>query len=183
MTDQELLYLEVKKINNEEIKRFVTEALKKVDRQFWLIPASSTGKYHPKQSNGKGGLVRHILAALYFAHEFFYNYPVTEDQKDVVVGALLLHDIGKSMNEPHDIVAATNLRRLANKYITDNIADLISCVRWHMGPWSTGSTMCHIDERGGKEWPQDFTMLEQIVHLSDYAASRKRVNLTKLGEL
>ena len=146
--------------------------------KFWTIPASSSGKYHPEQSRGEGGLVRHILGTLYFAREWFEVYSATQVEKDVVIAALILHDIGKTMHEPHDIVGAQALRW--DKSEEPMIQLAISGVRWHMGPWATGSTKCHPDEQGPRKFPEDFSRIEQIVHLSDYATSRKRVNLTKL---
>lgn len=179
MNERELLYEHLTLIKNPELREWVKTQLDKQDEKFWLIPASSSGKYHPEQSRGEGGLVRHVLGTLYFAREWFEVYSADLVEKDVVIAALMLHDIGKTMHEPHDIVGAQELRWDKS---TDPIIQLtIAGVRWHMGPWSTGSTKCHPDERGLRRFPEDFTRTEQMVHLSDYAASRKRVNLTKLG--
>lgn len=172
--------MQINTILNEELRNFVKSILDKVPEKFWTIPASSSGKHHPEQSNGEGGLVRHILATLYFAREFCIVYSASEDEQDIVKASLLLHDIGKAIAEPHDIVGAQVLR-WADKTSNPLIQATIAGVRWHMGPWSTGSTLCHKDERGFRSFPEGFTRVEQIVHLSDYAASRKRVNLTKLG--
>lgn len=165
-------------IKNTELRLFTEGILQAVPEQFWTIAASSTGKHHPEQSNGEGGLVRHILATLYFARETFCMYSASEEEQDCVIAALLMHDIGKAMNEPHDIVAAQQLRW--KKSESPFVKAAIEGVRWHMGKWSTGSTDCQVEERGNKVFPQDFSRIEQMVHLSDYYASRKRVNLTKL---
>lgn len=175
-----LLFKHIDLIIDSNLKQFVIEVLNKVPVEFHYVPASSTGKHHPEQSNGTGGLVRHILATLYFAIELFCAYGPLQDTQDVILASLILHDIGKVMDEPHDIVAATNLRWL-NKAGNPLISETIECVRWHMGRWSTGSTDCQEHERGSKNFPFDFTLTQQIVHLADYMASRKRVNLTKLG--
>lgn len=176
-----LLFKQLSLIDDKDIKAFVIEILNKVPNEFHIIAASSTGKHHPSQSNGTGGLVRHILATLYFAKELFYAYDPPAIHRDIVLGALILHDIGKAMDEPHDIVAATNLRWLARKYDNPAINALVEGVRWHMGRWATGSTDCNPLEVGQKFWPHSFTDIEQLVHLADYMASRKRVDLTKLG--
>ncbi len=176
-----LLFKQLELINNLAIKSFVVEALNKVPAKFHTIAASSTGKHHPSQSNGVGGLVRHILATLYFAKELFYAYDTPIPSRDIIIGALILHDIGKAMDEPHDIVATTSLRWLARSYNNTDINAVVEGVRWHMGRWATGSTDCNPLEVGQKFWPHSFTEIEQIVHLADYMASRKRVDLTRLG--
>lgn len=181
MTERDQLYDEINTITNEDLRNFVRIAFKKIPESFYDIAASSTGKHHPEQSNGQGGLVRHILAGLYFIREICIPYGASDEEMDCCIAAMILHDVGKAIAEPHDIVWATELRWLAGKTTSWMIAEAINGVRWHMGPWSTGSTMCHHDEKGSKKFPQDFSRIEQIVHLADYAASRKRVNLTKLG--
>ena len=176
------LFKHIDLINDSNLKQFVIDVLNKVPVVFHDVAASSTGKHHPEQSNGIGGLVRHILATLYFARELFCAYAPLQDTQDIIIASLILHDIGKVMDEPHDIVAATNLRWL-NKNGNPLISETVECVRWHMGRWSTGSTDCQQPERGSKNFPFDFTLTQQIVHLADYMASRKRVNLTKLGAI
>lgn len=182
MTERNQLLQSATLIKNELVSTFTLAALSNVPEKFWTIPASSTGKHHPEQSNGEGGLVRHVLATLYFARELFCCYSCTQDEQDIIYAALMLHDIGKAMDEPHDIVAATNLRWLYKdqKLVSPMILAVIDGVRWHMGKWATGATDCHEDERGSKTFPTSFTRTSMIVHLADYAASRKRVNLTKL---
>lgn len=182
VTEKELYTSQLDKISDEKLRIFTQMAIEQAPYAFWTIPASSTGKHHPPQSQGEGGLVRHVLAALYFGREFCIAYCLDQEQRDIITSALLLHDIGKAIAEPHDIVYATKLRRLYKKNFADNmlIDATISCVRWHMGRWSTGSSDCQYEEHGDKLFPNGFSMLEQIVHLADYAASRKRCDLTKL---
>ena len=184
MTEKEQLMQHAQQLKDTQLNTFVITALAKAPKEFWTIAASSTGKHHPEQSNGKGGLVRHILATLYFARELFIAFNTGEADQDAVNAALIMHDFGKAMHEPHDIVAATDLRWLQKDLgYQDNaiITAALDGVRWHMGKWSTGSTHCAPDERGTKQFPKDFSYVAQLVHLADYAASRKRVNLTKLG--
>ena len=175
---------EVNTISDSNLQSFVKDAMRQIPDKFWEIAASSTGKHHPEQSNGEGGLVRHVLAGLYFVRELCITYDAIEGERDCCIAAMILHDVGKAIAEPHDIVWANSLRYLAkNVYDNELVHTTIGAVRWHMGPWSTGSTMCQFAERGHKRFPQDFNLVEQVVHLADYAASRKRVNLTKLGGL
>lgn len=167
-------------IKDATLQKFTIDILQRAPESFWTIPASSSGKHHPEQSNGEGGLVRHILACLYMARETFCMYSATEEEQDCVIAAIIMHDIGKAMNEPHDIVCAQALRYARGKSEDSLLLKTIAGVRWHMGKWSTGSTDCAYEERGPKRFPEDFTRIEQMVHLADYYASRKRVNLSKL---
>jgi hypothetical protein len=182
MTERDQLLQSVTLIKNELVSTFTLAALSNVPEKFWTIAASSTGKHHPEQSNGEGGLVRHVLATLYFARELFICYSCTQDEQDIINAAIMLHDIGKAMEEPHDIVAATSLRWLYKdqKLVSPMLLAVIDGVRWHMGKWSTGATDCQEEERGSRVFPASFTRTSMIVHLADYVASRKRVNLTKL---
>lgn len=182
MSDYYQMLAEIETIQDESLRLFVTKTILKAPEKYWLIPASSSGKYHPAQSLGEGGLLRHILAALYFGREFCHAYSATEAEIDYVQAALILHDVGKAIAEPHDIVWATELRSMAKEsFDTDAVRVVIQAVRNHMGVWSTGSMQCQLDERGPKRFPEDFSRVDQIVHLADFAASRKRVDLTKLG--
>jgi butyrate kinase len=180
MTEREQFYAELNTIMNVELRDFVEKAMTKVPENFWEIAASSTGKHHPEQSNGTGGLVRHILAGLYFVRELCISYTASEEEKDYCIAAMLLHDVGKAIAEPHDIVWTTALRYLDKE---GKFNALIAGVRWHMGKWSLNSTDCIKEEQGAKKFPEDFSRIEQIVHLADYVASRKRVVLTKLGSI
>ena len=160
-------------ITDETIKKFVIEVFNTLPVKFWQIPASTSGAHHPKESNTIGGLIKHTLATVYFTLELCEAFNIN---KDILLGASMLHDIGKALDEPHDIVAATNIRRLAKEYSSGEINELVECVRWHMGCWATGSTNCQTNEVGGKKFPFDFTIPQQIIHIADYVASRKRVN-------
>ena len=57
---------------------------------FWTDGASRSGKYHPKMSQGIGGLVRHTKAVVMFAEELLrmssYAY-MKEEYKDFVIAA------------------------------------------------------------------------------------------------
>ena len=173
MSEKEQLY----DLLNElaiDLKPFIKAVLDAAPYSFWTIPASSTGKYHPELSRGEGGLVRHTLAAVYMAKELFRAYDTTKAEEDTVIAALMIHDIGKAMAEPHDIVGATKLRYIAKDFDCPMAYAVIAGVRWHMGCWSTGSTHCAEAERGQKAFPHGFSKVEQIVHIADYVVSRKR---------
>ena len=57
---------ELKLIKDRAVRRITIFALTNVNDRFFEDGASSTGKYHPAYAQGKGGLVRHTKAAVYF---------------------------------------------------------------------------------------------------------------------
>ena len=59
---------ELSLIQDAERRLFVSRCLENVADYFFEVPASSTGKYHPEYSLGRGGLVRHTKAAVKIAN-------------------------------------------------------------------------------------------------------------------
>ena len=63
--------------------------------EFFIQPASSSGKYHPGYALGVGGLVRHTKATLIIAKMLFQTTNFSKEDEDLVFAALSLHDIAK----------------------------------------------------------------------------------------
>lgn len=190
MTEKERTALfknELAWIQDEAIRSFVHDALEKLPDYFFHVAASSTGKYHPSYALNEGGLVRHTKAAVIICKdllglEMFNKF--TMIQRDIMLGALLLHDGMKhGVNDSvytrsdHPIIIADWLEDKENGMdIYDRIskenADLfLSCLRSHMGQWNT-------DYKTHEEiLPKPVTQMEKFVHLCDYLASRKYLEL------
>ena len=163
--DYETLLTLTEIIKTKEIRDFVTTFFNdSVPDCFKEIPASSSGKYHPASSLGKGGLVRHTITAVKIGH-YIVGLEYTnlfQWEKDSVIAALFLHDTFKQgkgdgtghTTYDHEIVAADEIRA----YGFDLIADLV-CT--HMGQWGKFSKIS--------------TDLQFYVHLADYLASRKTI--------
>ena len=89
---------EINLIGDAERRLFVSRCLENVADYFFEVPASSTGKYHPAYSLGRGGLVRHTKVAVHIADDllcldmFSSLLPI----KDAIIYALILHDTCKS---------------------------------------------------------------------------------------
>ena len=176
---------EISLIQNETIRNLVVKALMATPEDFYIEGASSTGKYHPPYAQGKGGLVRHEKAAIYFAKNLttLEMYDLNESQKDKIFAALLLHDTckrgllwDKSYTEhDHPLLVAEllNVEEMDpyEEMYWDEINSLIST---HMGQWVKG--------KGSKTiLPKPITKEQQIVHLCDYLASRKEVDVDIFG--
>lgn len=59
---------ELSLIQNNDLRKIVSETLDASPECIVHIPASSSGRYHPSYSLGEGGLMRHVKAAVGIAH-------------------------------------------------------------------------------------------------------------------
>lgn len=146
---------------------------------FFEIPASSTGKYHPKYSLGEGGLVRHTKAAVRIAHELLENPLIgdkyTDREKDLAIISLLVHDglkLGKEKSKytkvEHPLLSANYVAECApNLSMTEeDIEKMRKMISSHMGIWNK-------DFDGNEVLPIPHGKLENFVHMCDFLASRK----------
>jgi hypothetical protein len=188
MTEDEKRILPLQKELNSIVDKDILELTKKIliaaPKYFWRIPASSTGKYHPKLSLGDGGLVRHVKACINICKEFFGNETILsiyfdrelkQKGKDIIIAALLLHDICKSGIEDveqqygcaeHPLLVRTlcRVKKIDGGSILEYILQLIET---HMGQWNTEyKTKQEILKK-------PFSNAQKFVHTIDYMASRK----------
>ena len=151
---------------------------------FFEVDASSTGKYHPKYAAGIGGLSRHVKSACKFAYELLANpiigKPYSTRDKDLIIIALLLHDglkYGKKKTDSytkfdHPILASDYVKENKDKLkMTDEDIEKVSnAIASHMGPWNTSSYSEVV-------LPIPKMPMEKFVHMCDYLASRRFINL------
>lgn len=150
---------------------------------FFEIPASSTGKYHPKFALGNGGLVRHTKAAVTIAYNLLNNKTVnkfTDDEKDLIVIALLLHDSFKS-GFPQEKYSRADHPLLVVNFLKENrgllnfenqeFEYLCDCIASHMGEFNK-------DYRGNIILSLPKTKEQRFVHMCDDLASKKFLNIS-----
>lgn len=185
MTEIKRLQPELALIVDKKIKAFAEHVLTQAPAYFWTAPSSSTGKYHPPQSNGEGGLVRHTKAVVYIAEKLCDVYRVTGMRRDCVVAACILHDVLKYGREKqthttknHDYQGALFVHGLGVKFNVENeaLSYITCCIAWHMGRWTdmTGRKVT-------KAFPDGYLVEELIVHLADVMAAQKNVSLSHVG--
>lgn len=152
---------------------------------FFTVPASSTGKYHPKFSLGDGGLLRHTKAAVRIAFELLNDPCIgnkyTNNEKDLMLMALTMHDSVKSgipkeeyTRFDHPLLASKLIKENKDKLknIKDKELDLMCrVIESHMGPWNTHP----YTKEEVLPIPKD--KYENFVHMCDYLASRKYLNI------
>ena len=151
---------------------------------FFKVDASSTGKYHPKYAAGDGGLTRHVKSACKFAYELLSNpiigKPYSQRDKDLIIIALLVHDGLKYGKKEKEKYTRFDHPILASEYVKENkeklkmndedIEKVSNAVASHMGPWNTNSYSEVV-------LPIPKAPMEKFVHMCDYLASRRFINL------
>ncbi len=173
---------ELNYIHDNNIKSSLITILDLLPSYFYEIPASSTGKYHPEFTTGSGGLVRHTKAAVAIAIELFNDSSLnnfTDKEKDLIIFSLIIHDglkCGIEKNEytcfDHPILISNFVRDNKNKLLlTDEEINFIcECVETHMGPWTK-------DYQGNEVLKAPQNKHQRFVHMCDYLASRKFLNI------
>ena len=188
MTNEEKIALFEKEINYmeiEDIKNFFQKAIAIIPDYFFEVPASLSGQFHSALECGFGGLVYHTKAvakiANYLVNLQQYKNKLNEVEKDCVICAALLHDClkhdwenktGFSVHQ-HPILASELVREndrlngILSQEIRDIIADAIAS---HIGEWTTS-------KRSKTVLPSPQNLVQELVHLSDYIASRNDIHI------
>ena len=171
---------------NEDIKEFmVKKCIPTICEYFKTVPASSSGKYHPQISLGEGGLMRHTIAVARFLNHMFGVESVanqfTSRERDLLRIAALMHDTRKSGSQEdfekskwtkfdHPLLAAEVIRGLGG--LPSNEIELIAhVIESHMGAFNTDKRHPNII------LPKPTDKYQIIVHLADYLASRKDIEM------
>ena len=129
---------------------------------------------------GDGGLVRHTKVAIRFLVECFrlaWYERISDDDRDLLVVALMLHDGWKSgishskyTLDEHPVIAIEQLKNNEeiNTLLPSEQLELIySCIETHMGQWN-------ISKKTFQEFaPVPATSYQKLIHFCDYVASRK----------
>lgn len=180
---KELFQKELSYIKNVHFKENAEILLELLPDYFFEIPASSTGKYHPSFSLGEKGLVRHTKVAIRIAHDILENnsigYVFTEDEKDMILLSLLLHDgvkegipKGKYTIFDHPIVVSNLIRdHRSETTLTDPEIKLITeMIESHMGEWNTNAYSDVV-------LPKPKNKYQKFVHMCDFLSSRKYLDV------
>ena len=159
------------------VRNFLDEC---VPPYFYTAPASSTGKYHPKYALGVGGLVRHTKVAVLIAEDLMsleQYETLSECYHDEIISALIVHDTfkqglkaeGGHTKFEHPVYSASALQLFADKFypdLSDRVSKISGMIMSHMGQWNRSA-------RSVVTLPKPQTEAEKFVHLCDYLASRR----------
>ena len=190
---------ELETFKNEDIKEFAKVILNDAPDYFFEVAASSTGRYHPKYALGSAGLMRHTKAVIRF-----YNHIMTIEQnksmfteREIDLGriACLAHDIQKSGTQEyyteksnngentvftvfnHPLLSAKYVMSYKGKYLSEEELKFVALATGsHMGEWNTNKHEPDI------VLPKPKTEMQKIVHLADYLASRKDIDVSFIDD-
>lgn len=174
---------EINLIEDEGIKSFVRSILFRAEG-FWKIPASFSGKHHPPDERGEGGNVLHTKRAVRVGLVLADSYSISAQEKDLIIGALLLHDITKGFkfgaldeyryDQMHPYTAGVFIKKCQEedkKYALESQSStlfiseedtqiILRLIRCHLGPWSPVPETTPV------------TYIDMIVHLADNISSK-----------
>lgn len=183
--EKEIAYMEI-----ENIKDFFKTAITIVPDYFFEVPAASSGKFHSSLECGFGGLVYHTRSvakiANYLVNLKQYKSKLNDVEKDCVICGALLHDCikhdwenktGYSVHH-HPALAAEFIKsdQRLDGIVSDEIRVIIGdAAASHSGEWTTS-------KRSKVVLPEPQTLVQELVHLSDYIASRSDIHILFDGE-
>ena len=169
-------------IKNDKKKNDIRYLVSKLPDYFFEIPASSTGKYHPDFASTSHGLVKHTKVAVRIAKELLDNPGLnnfTNDEKDIIIMALILHDGCKSgmvkekytrFDHPLIICDLINENRSKLSLNDGEVNLLTKIISSHMGIWNK-------DYNGNEVLPIPKDKYQRFVHLCDYLSSKKFIDI------
>lgn len=159
--------LEIWEIYDKDLRNLARNLLEGLPDYFYHIPASSSGKYHPTYALGEGGLVRHTQAAVKIALSLLELEQYKNINRDYSLIALLVHDgFKQGLDESNTTVKdhswlAANFVRTFDYPNKIQLGEIASMIESHMGQWNYGIL------------PKPQTEAQKFIHLCDYLASRK----------
>ena len=171
---------EISYINDENKQEDIKYLINLLPDYFFNIPASSTGKYHPKFASSEHGLLKHTKVAVRIAYDLFETVNnFTDSDKDLIIMALIMHDgLKKGMVEEkytrfdHPLLVSKlimeNIKNL--KSDIDDIRKMCGLIESHMGKWNT-------NKYSKVELPVPKDEYQRFVHRCDYLASRSYLNV------
>jgi hypothetical protein len=159
--DTTVFDFEIAQIKDEGIREWTRKALEATPEDFWILPPSKTGKYHPRDEFCEGGTIIHSKRTFYATKVLCDSELENLDsfEIDCMLSAALLHDSGKGLPRYHAEIVRPQLREKmgdeAEKYPL-----ILECIEAHMGRW-------------GNDIPSN--IFERIVHYADNMASKAHI--------
>lgn len=183
MTKKEVFKKEINYLKNITYRKNVQTLIELIPDYFFIIPAASTGKYHPQFAQGEAGLVRHTKVALKIAKDIlsleYMNDIFTNDEKDLLLIAIMFHDTHK-LGVPKEKYTRFDHPLLAASFIKDNqdkttftdkeINIITKTISSHMGQWNTNSY-------SNITLPKPNDKYEFFVHMCDFLSSKKYLDV------
>lgn len=177
MNDEELdreevlrLLPEIKEIKDRELRSQVVDVFQNhAPDYFWEVSASSSGKYHPRDTVETYGLLIHVKRSFKaysrIADSYLEMGYIDEQDLDYGKAAILLHDLFKrgleSNVSPHTVDDHDEIAYNYLKSNTDLPDPVLQCILSHNGGWGEG-----------KDPEND---LEHLHHIADMVSSGRNI--------
>lgn len=171
------------KFETEEIKNYCRDMILKIPDYIFMIPSSSSLKYHNKTQCQKHGQIFHILMfgeIINYILELEYVRERTDERKrDCLRCTPILHDALKC-GDGYSLFTVPNHPKLASDWIKNtkvsNDIDqetknyIARLCESHSGQWNTSN-------RSNIILPKPETNEQFLVHMCDYLASRANLDM------
>jgi hypothetical protein len=164
---------ELHSIVDNDIRQMTENILKVAPETFWKISASSSGKYHPTQSNGEGGLIQHTKMICSMIPIFVRAYNLNQKEQDKLMSAAILHDVHKhSYTHAIDTWQWMLTSEISSKVCEglnisrEDYAEIANMIKMHMGRWTKVPFLKPIENYTKNEW---------IIHLADMVVTNQKI--------
>ena len=171
---------EISYIKDEGKREDIKTLINLLPDYFFLIPAFSSGKYHPKFASTNNGLVKHTKVAVRIAYDLFETVNnFSDNDKDLIIMALIMHDgLKKGLVEEeytrhdHPLLVSKLIMENVSKLRMDidDVRKMCMMIESHMGKWNN-------NKYSDVELPVPVNELQRYVHRCDYLASRVYLNV------
>lgn len=171
---------EISYIKDDIKRRDIEVLINLLPDYFFSIPASSTGKYHPKFALTNNGLLKHTKVAVRIAIDMFETMNnISDGDKDLVIMALIMHDgLKKGFLEEeytrfdHPLLVSELIMKNVGmlEMDIDDVRKMCMMIESHMGKYNVSN-----DKK--IELPLPVNELQRLVHRCDFLASRKYLNV------
>lgn len=179
MNAHDVFHSELRSITNPYL-RAVVEGIFEMVPEWWVDqPSSSTGKYHPEDENGPGGMVLHtrrVVRMVQHLSQSWRGVGLTPHDVELLTAAALVHDAYRyGSGETPDNQASyghEEALRTETEYLQPYLAlwePVVEIALFHAGRWGPATVSIPRDER--------YRELGDILHLADYIASRRDVSI------
>lgn len=158
----------VSRIEDPKVRALVSRALREAPDYFWSAPSSSSGKHHPVDEHGAGGLVLHTVRVFNVAESMIPSLVgctiLGAGHPDIIKAGAILHDIYRyglldiaelATNKAHPEYAANAILTMIEDIPQKK--QIAFCVERHMGRWG------QVLPNSTDEW---------IVHFADTIATK-----------
>jgi HD superfamily phosphohydrolase YqeK len=157
---------ELNQIENKKLVKQIIQIINSLPFKNIIGPASSTGKYHSKCSNGEYGLCHHTKLVVANVITLLKSFPCkSEKRRDNLIAAALLHDFCKYSSDESEYVERDHAHIMAKLLQSKKLKAIAKLVDSHMGRWN---------EKTNSPVPKSWD--EKILHIADMLASQRYIN-------